>query len=87
MMNSLPWSYPPSASERPQRARRLAAALLRAASDRLATVALHLAVHEPSAAPGLAAPVLEFHAEAGAPEGALYVNGRFVGHIVGVRRL
>jgi hypothetical protein len=31
--------------------------------------------------------VLEFHAEAGAPEGALYVDGRFVGHIVGVRRL
>ena len=87
MMNSLPWSYPPSASERHQRARRLAAALLRAASDGLARLALRVAVHEPRAAAEFAAPVLEFHAEAGAPEGALYVNGRFVGHIVGVRRL
>jgi hypothetical protein len=26
-------------------------------------------------------PELEFHAEAGAPEGALYVNGDYVGHI------
>lgn len=31
-------------------------------------------------------PELEFHAEAGAPEGALYVNGDYVGHI-GVARL
>jgi hypothetical protein len=32
-------------------------------------------------------PVLEFYAEAGAPEGALYVDGRLVGHIAGVSRL
>jgi hypothetical protein len=31
--------------------------------------------------------VLEFHADAGAPEGALYVNGKLVGHIQGVQRL
>jgi hypothetical protein len=31
-------------------------------------------------------PVVEFHAEAGAPEGALYVDGQFIGHI-DVRRL
>lgn len=31
-------------------------------------------------------PVWEFHAEAGAPEGALYVNGELVGH-VSVKRL
>lgn len=30
---------------------------------------------------------LEFHAEAGAPEGALYVNGEFIGHLPGVNRL
>lgn len=34
-----------------------------------------------------AAPVLEFYAEAGAPEGALYVDGRLVGHLPGVNRL
>ena len=32
-------------------------------------------------------PLLEFHAEAGAPEGALYVDGRLVGWLPGVRRL
>ena len=32
-------------------------------------------------------PMIEFHAEAGAPEGALYVNGRLVGTLPGVTRL
>jgi len=27
------------------------------------------------------APVVEFHAEAGAPEGALYVDGELIGHL------
>jgi hypothetical protein len=31
--------------------------------------------------------VLEFHHEAGAPEGALYVDGRLVGHLPGLTRL
>lgn len=33
------------------------------------------------------APRLEYHAEAGAPEGALYVNGQLAGWISGVSRL
>jgi hypothetical protein len=37
--------------------------------------------------PEAADPVLEFYAEAGAPEGALYVDGRLVGHLPGVTRL
>jgi len=32
-------------------------------------------------------PVLEFYAEAGAPEGALYVDGEYVGRLEGVTRL
>ena len=32
-------------------------------------------------------PRFEFHAEAGAPEGALYMDGRFVGWLPGVSRL
>jgi hypothetical protein len=32
-------------------------------------------------------PVLEFHADAAAPEGALYVNGQLVGRVLGVTRL
>ena len=30
---------------------------------------------------------LEFHAESGAPEGALYVDGKLVGYLPGVSRL
>ena len=30
---------------------------------------------------------LEFYAEAGAPEGALYVNGEYVGSLHGINRL
>jgi hypothetical protein len=68
-----------------RRVRELAAALLRAAGATLDRVALRLARAEAPVA--TAAPMLEFHAEAGAPEGALYVNGHLVGHVVGVNRL
>ena len=67
-----------------RRARRLLAAALRAGSRALDRLALRLAHVEP---PRRIEPVLEFHAEAGAPEGALYVDGRLVGLVVGVRRL
>ena len=70
---------------RPLRTREFAAALLRAAGASLDRIALRLARAE--AAHPAAEPVLEFHAEAGAPEGALYVNGHLVGHLVGVNRL
>ena len=67
-----------------RRARTLAATLLRAASRMLDTLATRLALvaHAPRAEP-----MLEFHGEAGAPEGALYVNGQLVGHLLGVTRL
>ena len=67
-----------------RRPRLLLAALLRAASSALDRVASSLAL-EPPLAEG--EPVLEFHAEAGAPEGALYVDGAFVGVVAGVTRL
>ena len=67
-------------------ARSLAAALLASASAMLGRLAVELAgaplsVRRPSE------PQLEFHAEAGAPEGALYVDGRLVGWLPGVSRL
>jgi len=68
-----------------QRARALAAALLRSAGAALDRLALRLAQADPATA--AAVPVLEFCAEAGAPEGALYVDGRLVGRLEGVRRL
>jgi hypothetical protein len=67
-----------------RRARTLVATMLRAASRTLDALAARLALvaHAPSAEP-----MLEFHGEAGAPEGALYVNGQLVGHVLGVTRL
>ena len=67
--------------------RRVLAHLLRAASASLARHARE--VDRPLHARRRRSPVdavHEFHAEAGAPEGALYVDGRFVGTI-DVRRL
>jgi len=64
--------------------RRLAAALLRRASRLLARLASGLASAPAEPRPE---PRLEFHAEAGEPEGALYADGRLVGWLSGVRRL
>ena len=68
-----------------RRPRDLAAALLRAASRALDALAARLALVEVRPAEG--EPLLEYHADAGAPEGALYVNGQLVGHVLGVQRL
>lgn len=32
-------------------------------------------------------PEVEFYAEAGAPEGALYISGEYVGNVSGITRL
>ena len=65
-----------------------AAAALRAVGQVLQAMAHRLA-HAPAASPGsdAQAPMLEYHADAGAPEGALYVDGQLVGHLAGVSRL
>lgn len=64
--------------------RRVAARTMRATGRRLVTWA-----HRLLAADRMPAhePVLEFYAEAGAPEGALYVDGRRIGVLPGVTRL
>lgn len=68
----------------PRWLRRMAAALLRAAGRALDRLAERLAATPLRPAPLQA---LEFHADAGAPEGALYVNGELVGFLPGVSRL
>lgn len=66
--------------------RQLAASSLRLASRSLARLARQLAQRSaPTGARPL--PALEFYAEAGAPEGALYLDGELVGHLPGVTRL
>ena len=79
----------PDAPARPVRdaALRLAAGLLMVASASLARIAAALEPRSGVAPAASYEPRFEFHAEAGAPEGALYVDGRLVGWISGVRRL
>lgn len=69
----------------PSPSRLFVAALLRAGSRALDRLAKRLARVERTGVRG--DPLLEFYAEAGAPEGALYVNGQLVGHLEGVQRL
>jgi hypothetical protein len=75
---------------RPRRAtRRALAHLLRAMGRLLDGVAHHLEAERASAAARGTTETtqLEFHAEAGAPEGALYLDGELVGRLPGVTRL
>jgi hypothetical protein len=64
--------------------RRILARALRLFGRALAGWSRRLA---PPARPPQGDPVLEFYAEAGAPEGALYVDGRLVAVLPGVTRL
>ena len=96
MTRTMPWganqSAPFSAT-----ALNLLAAALRAASDMLARRAARVAEAASAEAQAAADELLrasvdtvEFHPlhrDAGAPEGALYINGRLVGVISGVNRL
>lgn len=68
--------------------REVTAAMLRGASAMLDRLAAGLAEAGAAAHQAPARePVLEFYAEAGAPEGALYVDGQLVGVLAGVSRL
>jgi hypothetical protein len=71
-------------THQPGSTRRATVATLQAASRLLAALAqrLHLAERAPAGEP-----VLEFYAQAGAPEGALYVDGQLVATLPGVSRL
>lgn len=80
MEKTLSWhvSVPPGG------ARRRFARGLRLTGRALAYWARRVAPQEPRPTGD---PVLEFYAEAGAPEGALYVDGRLVAVLPGVTRL
>ena len=81
-LKELRWD--PSPAPATHAGRRLAAALLQRASAILSRLAVGLASEAPSVPSD---PRFEVHAEAGAPEGALYVDGRLVGWLTGVSRL
>jgi hypothetical protein len=63
----------------------LLALALRQASARLDALARRLESRRSAAGPLCG--TVEFHADAGAPEGALYVDGQLVGWLDGVKRL
>lgn len=65
--------------------RLLAAAVLHACSKALGQLARRLLHVERTVR--RADPVFEFYAESGAPEGALYVDGKLAGRLEGVSRL
>ena len=67
--------------------RRLLASILRAASHSLAQLSRSLSATARASERHRGDMVYEFYAEAGAPEGALYVNGELVGYVPGVTRL
>lgn len=81
LIRDLPFDVPGPAG---RRIRVWIAAMLRGSSHALGTLAARLL---PPEREPLAPVVVEFHAESGAPEGALYVDGQLVGHVLGVNRL
>jgi hypothetical protein len=73
---------------RPSAVRHAAAVVLHGASIGLERLARQLvALPAPAVKPEAALPRVEFHAEAGALEGALYVDGQLVAMLPGVNRL
>ena len=86
MHKQLPGLMGPLAAPRDHPLRQLAALVLRQASRSLARLARKLA-RQRAGRLRLHPPELEFYAEAGAPEGALYLDGELVGHLPGITRL
>lgn len=79
---TLPYYAPHSPSVRSR-----FASMLRAVSRSLAQLSRSLSAAERASQRTNGEMVYEFYAEAGAPEGALYVNGELVGYLPGVTRL
>ena len=86
MSKTLQGLSPTLAAPRGSAWRPLAATLLRQASRLLARLARKLAVTR-AAPQSQSEPRFEFYAEASAPEGALYLDGKLVGYLPGVTRL
>jgi len=86
-LKPLPWSPVEARAPWTHPARRAVAASLHAMSTVLVSLAQRLAVPAAPVPAKPLPPVLEFYADAGAPEGALYMDGKLVGWVPGVKRL
>ena len=84
MIKSLPWSYYPAEHALEHRLRHAVTGILRGTSRILSRLARRLASKKARHAD---IGHLEFYAEAGAPEGAVYADGLLVGYVTGVTRL
>ncbi len=87
MIGSLPSRTLPTFGRRTPSLLEVAAAILRSASFVLARLSRTLSARARAPSGYRAEQVLEFYAEAGAPEGALYIDGQLIGHLPGVTRL
>jgi hypothetical protein len=94
MTESFPTRYAASSVSTSYPVRLALAQALRTASLALARVASALMAVDARSESAVSAagnvyacPQLEFYAEAGAAEGALFVDGQLVGYVPGVRRL
>ena len=86
MTKTLPWGEAHAAPPLSATLLHFVAHALQAASAALDRVATRVAQRE-AAAGTQTVEFYSLHREAGAPEGALYINGEFVGVIEGVTRL
>lgn len=87
MSPSLSSRFFPFAETHSPSLRLFAARVLRRVSWQLARLARQLVAVERRRAERLAPGVIEFYAESGAAEGALYVDGQLIGYLPGVTRL
>ena len=94
MTESFPTRYGAASVSTSYPLRLALAQALRTASQALARLASELSAVDTrsdsaaaTAGNVYACPQLEFYAEAGAAEGALFVDGQWVGYVPGVRRL
>ena len=87
MPEYLTFHAPPQRRPVAEASRGALAVVLRAAGGALDRLAHRVEGRRIPAVLPRASGTIEFHAEAGAPEGALYVDGRLVGWIGGVNRL
>ena len=85
MIKSLPWSDHPAKHDREYRLRHAVAAVLRGVSLMLSRLARRIATSKKVRHADISH--LEFYAEAGAPEGAIYADGVLVGYVMGLKRL
>lgn len=85
MIKILPWSYHPPECALDYRLRNAVAAALRGTSRMLSCLARRISASKKVRYADVNH--VEFYAEAGAPEGAIYADGLLIGYVTGLKRL